>query len=194
MGRRPKSEQAAQRALVAVSHSFSWETETYAVFRHPEGGRKDVFRWSGTGGTPVAELEIYRPGEEIDQVGSAAGYLALRMDPAGARELEAAGIIDSKFGAVSLFRPTSGADAARSCLRFFKRLADPGLQISGWLCLGEVWPARRTAISCMLNRLILLSAGSDTELAQLFARRDQAQQLRGIGDAGAVGRLVDGRR
>ena len=92
---------------------FSGKTETYEIFRHPEGGRKDVFRWSGIGGTPVAELEIYRPGEEIDQVGSAAGYIAARMDPAGPRELEAAGIVDSKFGAVTLFRRVGGTDAGR---------------------------------------------------------------------------------
>ena len=46
---------------------FPGKTETYEIHRHPEGGRKDVFRWSGIGGAPVAELEIYRPGEESDQ-------------------------------------------------------------------------------------------------------------------------------
>ena len=79
-----------------------------------------MFRWSGIGGTPVAELEIYRPGEEIDQVGSAAGYLALRMDPA-VRASWRRQIVDSKFGAVTLFRRVGGAEAARACLRFFKQ-------------------------------------------------------------------------
>src|ERR1700712_2775463 len=37
------------------------KTETYEIFRHPEGGRKDVFRWSAPSEKPVAELEIYRP-------------------------------------------------------------------------------------------------------------------------------------
>jgi hypothetical protein len=46
------------------------------------------------------------------------------------------------------------------------------LKISGWSCLGEDLPARRTAISCMLNRLVLLSAGNDTKLAQLFAHAE----------------------
>ncbi len=131
-----------------------------------------MFRWSGIGGTPVAELEIYRPGEEIDQVGSAAGYLALRMDPAGVRELEAAGIVDSKFGAVTLFRRVGGTEAARACLRFFKHIDEPKFRLSGWSCLGEDLPARRTAIGCMLNRLILLTAGNDTKLAELFAHAE----------------------
>ena len=53
----------------------------------------------------------------------------------GARELEAAGMIDSKFG--------TGDAAARipaqagSCLGFLKRLDDPNLQISGWSCQGD---------------------------------------------------------
>jgi hypothetical protein len=151
---------------------FPGKTETYEVFRHPAGGRKDVFHWSRIGGTPAAELEIYRPGEEIDQVGSAAGYLAARMDPAGARELEAAGIIDSKFGPVTLFRRVGGTEAARACLRFYRHVDEPKFRLSGWSCLGEDLPARRTAIGCMLNRLILLTAGNDTKLTELFAHAE----------------------
>ena len=33
-------------------------------------------------------------------------------------------------------------------------------------------PARRAAIGCMLNRLILLTAGNDPKLAELFARAE----------------------
>ena len=172
-GRTAPAFAVSQLIFFAVSQLiFPGKTETYEIFRHPEGGRKDVFRWSGIGGTPVAELEIYRPGEEIDQVGSAAGYLAPRMDPAGPRELEAAGIIDSKFGAVTLFRRVGGTEAARACLRFYRHVDEPKFRLSGWSCLGEDLPARRTAIGCMLNRLILLTAGNDTKLAELFAHAE----------------------
>jgi hypothetical protein len=159
-------------AFAVSQFIFQSKTETYEIFRHPEGGRKDVFHWSGAGGSPVAELEIYRPGEELDQVGSAAGYLAARMDPGGTRELEAAGIVDSKFGAVTLFRRVGGTEAARACLRFFKHIDEAKFRISGWSCLGEDLPARRAAIGCMLNRLVLLTAGNDTKLAELFAHAE----------------------
>jgi hypothetical protein len=86
--------------------------------------------------------------------------------------LEAAGIIDSKFGAVTLFRRVGGAEAARSCLRFFKHIDEPKFRLSGWSCLGEDLPARRTAIGCVLNRLILLTAGNDTKLTELFAHAE----------------------
>jgi hypothetical protein len=147
------------------------KTESYEIFRHPEGGRKDVFRWAVLG-QPVAELEIYRPGGESSQPGSAIAEIAARMDPGRRRELEAAGVIDSKFGHVTLLRLAGSADGARSCLGFIKRLAEPNLQISGWSCQGEALPARRAAISCVLNRLMLLTAGSDPKLAELFARAE----------------------
>lgn len=171
----PKAWSPAARTAPAFAVSqfiFQGKTETYEIFRHPEGGRKDVFRWTGIGGSPVAELEIYRPGEEFDHVGSAAGYLAARMDPAGVRELEAAGIIDSKFGAVTLFRRLGGPDPAHACLPFYKHVDEPKFRLSGWSCLGEDLPARRAAISCMLNRLVLLAAGNDAKLAQLFAQAE----------------------
>ena len=94
------------------------------------------------------------------------------MEPAGGRELEAAGVIDIKFGAVTLLRHPGDADGARSCLGSIKRLDEPNLQISGWSCQGGALPAGRAAIGCILNRLILLTAGNEPILAELFARAE----------------------
>jgi len=148
------------------------KTEAYEILRHPDGGRKDVLRWAEPGEKPLAELEIYRPGNELSQWGPAIAEIADRMDPGGAHELEAAGIIDSKFGAVTLLRLTGLAGDAPACLGFMKRLDQPDLRISGWSCQGDTLPARRAAIACILNRLTLLSAGNDPKLAELFARAE----------------------
>jgi hypothetical protein len=157
----------------AVSQFDSPEkTQTYEAFRHPEGGRKDVLRWAAPGEKPTAELEIYRPGSEFSQSGPAFAEIARRMEPAGGHELEMAGVVDSKFGPVTLLRLAGNADGARPCLGFFKRLADPDLQISGWSCQGETLPARRAAIGCILSRLMLLTAGNEPKLAELFARAE----------------------
>jgi len=161
----------------AVSQFDSLEkTETYQILRHPEGGRKDVFRWAAKDAKPdekpVAELEIYRPGGELSHSGPAVADIASRMDREAMREMEAAGIIDSKFGPVTLLRFAGQADGARSCLGFIKRFDGPDLQVSGWSCQGEALPARRAAISCMLSRLMLLTAGNDPKLAELFARAE----------------------
>ena len=153
----------------AVSQlDFPEKTATYDILRHPEGGRKDVLRWAAQGESPVVELEIYRPGGEFGESGPAVAELAGRMDPGG-RELEAAGVIDSKFGPVTLLRP---ADGARPCLGFVKRIDQPLLQLSGWSCQGDGLPARRAAIGCILSRLMLLTAGNDPKLAELFARAE----------------------
>jgi hypothetical protein len=159
-------------AFAVSQFDFPGKTETYEILRHPEGGRKDVFRWAAQGEKPVAELEIYRPGGESAQSGPAIAEVAARMDPAGMRELEAAGVIDSKFGTVTLLRLGGSADDAPACLGFIKRLDEPNLRISGWSCQGDTLPARRAAIGCIFSRLILLTAGNDPKLAELFARAE----------------------
>lgn len=149
----------------------SEKPDTYVIVRHPLGGRKDSLRWSGPGDRPVAEVEIYRPGSEDGPASAAHAELAARMAGPGTR-LEAAGVIESKFGGISLFRKAGSREGAGACLGFLKRIDDPALQLSGWSCQGDSLPARRAGIACMLNRLTLLSAGKEPKLAEIFARAE----------------------
>jgi len=148
------------------------KSEAYKIVRHPEGGRKDIFRWSGQAGKPSAELEIYRLGGEADASANPRADLATRMPADGAADLEAAGVIDSKFGVISLLRAAGVADGAGSCLGFLKQIGDPPLRISGWSCQGASTPARRAAVGCLLNRLTMLASGNDPKLAEFFARAE----------------------
>ena len=146
------------------------KTEAYEIFRHPDGGRKDILRWASPDEKPVAELEIYRPGAES----SASKPLATHM--------EAAGVIESKFGPVTLLRIAAPAGNASTCLYFVQRFEardlNADLQISGWSCQGDSLPARRAAIGCILNRLTLLTAGNRSQAGRLIRpRRTQARQL-----------------
>jgi hypothetical protein len=169
-------------AFAVSSFDPAEKSETYEIFRRPEGGRKDVFHWGPQGEKPVAELELYRPGAEFSQseafpseaLSSKALELeiAVRMNGEGRGELEAAGVVDSKFGTVTLLRLAGNPDGAKACLGFIKRFGDPALQISGWSCQGSGLAARRAAIGCMLNRLTLLAAGNEPKLAELFARAE----------------------
>ena len=172
-------------AFAVSSLDLPEKSESYEIFRHPAGGRKDIFHWGPPEEKPVAELEIYRPGGESDPSEPPAADLAARMtqeNPQGrAQGLEAAGVIDSKFGTLALLRLPGRLDAARSCLGFIKRFGDPALQISGWSCQGSTLSARRAAIGCMLDRLTLLASGNEPKLAELFAR----SELKRIG-CGAV--------
>jgi hypothetical protein len=136
-------------AFASNHNDLSYKTRSYEILRHPEGGRRDVLRWTADDGRPAAELEIYRLGSESEP-------LAMT---------NSLGTIDSKFGPVTLLRPTSDG-----CLGFLKTIEQPALRISGFVCQGETVPARGASISCMLNRLSLIAAGNDARLAELFAR------------------------
>jgi hypothetical protein len=159
-------------AFAVSQFDLAGKTETYEILRHPDGGRKDVLRWAAQGEKPIADIEIYRPGRELSQTGPPVAEIAARMDPDGVRELQAAGVIDSKFGAVTLLGLDDRGGDARPCLGFIKGFDQPNLRISGWSCQGDTLPARRAAIGCILDRLILLAAGNDPKLAELFARAE----------------------
>jgi hypothetical protein len=157
-------------AFAVSSLDLPEKSESYEIFRHPAGGRKDILRWGAAGEKPVAELEIYRPGDEFDRSEPATHDLAARM--AEGEVLEAAGVIESKFGTIALFRRPGRIDPTRSCLGFARRFGDPVLQVSGWSCQGASLPARRVAIACMFDRLTLLASGNEPRLAELFARAE----------------------
>jgi hypothetical protein len=159
-------------AFTVSQFNLPEKTKAYEILRHPEGGRRDIFRWAVQGQRPIAELELYRAGGEFNPSESVLAGLAARMDSGNGHELEAAGLIDSKFGTVTLFRPAGEPDSSRSCLGFIKQFDEPNLQISGWSCQGDALPARRAAIGCILSRLMLLTAGNDPKLAELFARAE----------------------
>ena len=140
-------------AFASNQYDLSYKTKSYHIFRHPEGGRKDVLRWNAENGRAIAELEIYRPGGESEP---SAMSNAIRT-------------IETKFGRVTLL-PLPAAD--RTCLGFLKTVDQPALRISGFVCHGETLPARGATIACMLNRLSLIAAGNDAKLAELFARAE----------------------
>jgi hypothetical protein len=172
------------------------KSDAYVIFRHPGGARKDVLRWSSIGDRAAAELEIYRPGSEYPSTTAARADLATRMISPGV-DLEAAGVIESKFGSVALLRQAGAKEGVGSCLGFLKRIDDPALQISGWSCRGFSLASRRADIACMLNRLTPLSSGNEPKLAELFAQAElkrtncaPAQGVTGGVAAGAVDWIV----
>lgn len=171
-------------AFAVTQVDSSLKTETYDIFRHLEGGRKDIIRWAtASDQKPVAELELYRPGTETRKGGPAISGIAGRMDPDETRHVASAGVIDSKFGDVSLLRFTDASTDRGPCLGFVKDFSRADLRISGWSCQAGAPSIRRAAISCMLDHLILLTAGNDPKLAELFAH---AELKRGACKAGVA--------
>lgn len=149
------------------------KTEAYIILRHPEGGRRDVLSWSAAPGEPpIAGLEIYRPGGEIDAFADPAAGLALRMAGSQGSEVEPAGVIDTKFGPVALLRLSGAAADRQSCLGFTRAFDNPNIRLSGWSCQAQPAAVQRAFLGCTLNRLTLLSAGNDPRLAELFAHAE----------------------
>lgn len=158
----------------AVSHlDLAKKTESYDILRHPQGGRKDILRWSGgTDEPPIAEIEIYRPGNELGAFAAADADLGPRMGLAGQGEAQTAGVIDTKFGPVDLLRFGAAPAANQACLGFVKTFDAPKVRLSGWSCHASSAGAQRIFLGCALNRLTLLSAGNDPKMAELFARAE----------------------
>jgi hypothetical protein len=147
------------------------KSASYTILQHPEGGRKDIFSWTGAGERPLAELEIHRMGGEGASAPAGPTDLALPMPIGEDAELEAPGIIESKFDSVALLR-SAETDRTGGCVGFFKRIDDPPLSLSGWTCHGESLPARGNAIGCMLDRLTLLTTVHEPKIAEMFARAE----------------------
>jgi hypothetical protein len=153
-------------------------TDAYEILRHPEGGRKDILRWAATAHeAPTAEIEIYRPGGELDAFAAPGDDVAIRMTGQKSNpvtdDIEPAGVIDTKFGPVALLRLSGAAlPGKQTCLGFAKTFESPSLRLSGWSCQANSLATQKAFLGCTLNRLILLSAGNDPKMAELFARAE----------------------
>jgi hypothetical protein len=171
---RPKEWVASSRPHPAFSLAmaeFSDKSASYEIYRHPNGGRKDVMGWD-LAGQPFARITIHRP------VGPAAFSPAVREVTREASlgpidRAQAAGVAQTKFGTVQLvgFSTFHGGEA-RNCLGFAAPFETPAMQLSGWFCHAGTAPVPRGLVVCALDRLTLLASGNDPRVAELFARAE----------------------
>ena len=105
------------------------------------------------------ELEIYRPGGEFNQTEALlAAEIAARMHAGGGRELEPAGVVDSKFGPVTLLRLADEGWSAEDWQTFFDERAGiaefdgalprPQAEERAFTCCVVEW-LNRSAVSSM---------------------------------------------
>jgi hypothetical protein len=148
---------------------------SYALRRHADGGgRKDILSLGEPdGAAPYLQVEIYRPGDEIrtfadPKLEIAAGAAALGpVELSQANEPQA-----SKFGPLSVVAFKASKGTSRHCLGFVRAYDDPRLQMSGWFCQGGATSIERSTLACALDRLTLLSAGSEPKIGALFAQAE----------------------
>lgn len=147
---------------------------SYAIRRNPAGGgRKDILTLGEPDEvSPYLRVEIYRPGSEIRSFAGvretiAAGAAAL--GPIAMRSADEP--LVSKLGPLSIVSFDTSIGTPRHCLGFVRAYDDPMLQISGWFCRGGE-PIQPNTLACALDRLSLLSAGSEPKVGALFAQAE----------------------
>lgn len=155
------------------------EEARYAIRRHERGGgRKDIMTFGEPGRSArFLSVEIYRPGTELDRFDHAAAEIASRaaaFDPEP--EVRSALPIDTKFGPVSTVDIPIGGFREGHCVGFARTFTQPRLQISGLFCNTETI-VDRSMVACLLDRLSLLSAGSDPNIAGVFAKAEINRQF-----------------
>jgi len=178
-----------ERPVPAFSVSgvdFAGRTATYDILRHTEGGRKDILRWNADDAMlPAAQVEIYRPGDEWSGFAPTMIAVAERVMAWNAKNLQAIGVVETKFGAIPLVGFEVPSESGRiPCTAFVQPFERPLVQVAGFSCQpslvqasrqpsrDKIWMAQRQAVACLLNRLTLLTAGSEPELATFFAHAE----------------------
>lgn len=145
------------------------QPSTYAIRRHAEGsGRKDILTLGEPdAATPFLQVEIYRPRSEKVTATLADGAAALgpvALTPSHEP-------LPSKFGPLTISSFATSVGTPRHCLGFERAYGDPHLRLSGWFCQGGE-PVARSTLSCALDRLTLLAAGSEPKVSALFAQAE----------------------
>jgi hypothetical protein len=135
-------------------------------------GRKDILTVGEPDSpAPYLQVEIYRPGDEIARFGTPAQEIAAGAQALAPMQLQPGEPLASKFGPLSIVTFDTAHGTPRRCLAFVRGYEDPRLQLSGWFCQGSEF-VQRSTLACALDRLTLLSAGSEPKIGVLFAKAE----------------------
>lgn len=150
----------------------------YAIRRHGEGnGRKDILTLGDAdSAAPYLQVEIYRPGTEINSLALPQDTIAANATALGPVNITPSNEpLDSKFGPLAIVTFATSTGTPRQCLAFVRAYDDPRLQLSGWFCQGGQNASAlidRSTLGCALDRLTLLAAGSEPKVGALFAQAE----------------------
>jgi hypothetical protein len=123
--------------------------------------------------SPYLQVEIYRPGSEIRRFDGPKAVIAADADALGPVALwHYEEPLASKFGPLAIVAFETSKGTPRHCLAFVRYYDDPRLQLSGWFCQGGADFIERSTLACALDRLTLLSAGSEPKVGALFAQAE----------------------
>ena len=147
----------------------------YAIRRHSVGnGRKDILTLGDPDSTaPLLRVEIYRPGNEIGRYADPVAEMIQSADALGPVEMQhLEKPLATKFGPLTLVPFVASKGTSRRCLGFVRAYDNPRMQLSGWFCQGGTEFVEQSTLACALDRLTLLSAGSEPKVGALFAQAE----------------------
>jgi hypothetical protein len=156
----------------------------YAIRRHiAGGGRKDILSFGELGRTQrFISFEIYRVGNEAGDFGRAVDDVrALAAEHGRVSTMQTALPIPSKFGKFQTFEFAIGPFNGYNCIGFIRNFTTPRVQIGGLSCNMNLL-VDRSVVSCALDRLTLMSAGSAPDMARLFAQAELKRSFCGQRD------------
>lgn len=161
-------------AFELLMPEFNGSPSNYAILRRStDNARKDVMTWGEPAVRgPYAMVEIFRPGPKAESFLDASSEIAARLiDDTVADDVKPAGEIDSKFGPMPLVDFAIAPNGhLRRCLGFARAFDNPLMQIAGWSCSSGAEVVDRANVACMIDRLTMVSA--DTQTAAFFARAE----------------------
>ena len=145
----------------------------YAARRHISGGRQDLLTFGSLDGSAYMRLQLYRVGKEVAPAAPLYVDLAraaAQGDLSITRSLPPSQLA-TRFGTfeVADLSLAGKAVAPVPCLGFRGAALDGKFQILGFACGSKSLTLSRPTLGCLIDRLDLIEAGDDRELANFFA-------------------------
>ena len=171
----------AQGAFALESPVLEGLELSYLVRRHRVGGgRKDLMTWGSVDGDGAyMRVVLYRPGTEsaflddpLDIATALAAESGIDAELSGA-----AGELKTKFGDLPIVNMhTWGKNGPRACMAVAHSWNEPRLSLVAWWCNRDWQLVQRGHVACLMDRLMLMSAGGNGKLAAFFARAERERE------------------
>jgi hypothetical protein len=174
----------AYGAFALESHALDGLEQSYKVRRHRESGARQDILTFGTVDGPGAYVRValHRPGSEPLP---SADPIDLAVEIAAASAIDAqlsgpVGELKTKFGTLPIIdMHVWGRQGPRACMAVAGAWNEPRLNLVAWWCNPGWELVQRGQVACLLDRLMLMSAGGDEQLAEFFARAERGRETCG---------------
>jgi hypothetical protein len=171
-------------AFALESHALEGLQQSYKVRRHRDSGaRQDILTFGTVDGPGAyARVALHRIGDEpllsTDPLDLAVAIAA--GSSIDARLTGPVGELKTKFGTLPIIDMyVWGREGPRACMAVAGAWREPQFNLVAWWCNPGWELVQRGQVACLLDRLMLMSAGGDGKLAEFFARAERTREVCG---------------